>query len=69
MNHRWQNDVCVRCGLRREKRQYTKSGVPYSVLGRDGCFYDRIPYTFGTAYHYGDKHKFERPECKSINKL
>lgn len=63
MNHKWQNDVCLRCGLTREKREYKKAGIPYSVLGRDGCWYDRVPYTFGTAYYYGEKYKFERPSC------
>jgi hypothetical protein len=62
-NHKWQNDECVRCGLKREKREYKKAGLPYSVLGRDGCWYDKVPYTFGTGYWYGETYKFERPDC------
>ena len=63
MNHKWKDDVCVKCGLRRERKEYKKPGMPYAVLGRDGCWYDKVPYTFGIGWHYGKRFGFERPPC------
>ena len=62
MNHRWKDNICIHCGIKRERREYKKLVNTYSVLGRDGCFYDRPIYQYGTAWHYGET-KFKRPEC------
>lgn len=71
MNHRWKDNVCQKCGLVRDRMEYKKAGLPYSVLGRDGCWYDKVPFTYGTAWYYGIKSGensvmgigFERPPC------
>jgi hypothetical protein len=68
VNHKWENNICVRCGIKRELREYRKPGLPYGVLGRDGCWYDKVPFTHGTAWHYGKPYGFERPNCPITNR-
>jgi hypothetical protein len=62
-NHKWKDNVCIKCGLSRERKEYRQVQSTGSYLGKDGCFYDKHYYTYGTAWHYGSKYKFERPEC------
>lgn len=62
MNHKWNNNVCEKCGIKREKKEAKILLRTYSALGRDGCFYDKPVYDFRVLWHYGPT-RFERPDC------
>jgi len=70
MNHKWNDDQCVHCGIKRVKREGVRFKGTYSKLGRDGCWYD-VPikeYFIGWLYslNTGDV-TFERPDCVRKN--
>lgn len=69
MNHKWQNNKCERCNLKREKKGCrTLIGVR-SFLARTGIF-DEAPmyrYDLAWAFSFDDgKWTFERPDCIKI---
>jgi hypothetical protein len=66
MNHKWQNDACVKCGLKREKKEYRKWQRCYTALSRSGVWEDRHVYTYGIGWHYGEPYGFERPQCALV---
>lgn len=67
MNHRWKDNQCIRCGITREKREAkVRVGFPYSVLDRHGVWVDRQRYDYRWLWWYGDKYKFDRPDCIQI---
>lgn len=63
MNHKWKDNVCINCGLHREKRDFRKLKRTYSKLIH-GVWEDIPVWEFGTAWWYGLKNKFNRPDCK-----
>lgn len=63
MNHRWENNKCLKCGIERQKKEFKRWQRSESVLV-NGIWQDRNIHTYGTAWHYGPEHKFERPGCK-----
>lgn len=64
MRHKWKDNICVHCGLERQIKPYKKVvGTPYSVLGTDGVWFDRVNHVYGYGWWYGTENKFERPEC------
>ena len=63
MNHKWENNKCLKCGIERQKREYKRWQRSETVL-RDGVLVDKTIHTFGIAWHYGPEHKFIRPNCK-----
>lgn len=70
MNHKWNDDQCVHCGIKRVKREGVRFKGTYSKLGHDGCWYD-VPikeYFIGWLYslNTGDV-TFERPDCVRKN--
>lgn len=69
MNHRWQDNTCINCGITRERRECQKLVNTRSVLSRHGVFYDVPVYQYGTGWWYGEKDKFKRPECKTKNQI
>jgi hypothetical protein len=56
MNHKWENNVCVNCGLTRERRYWKQlmaivNHPPWEA------------YRTGVSYWYGNRYKFNRPSC------
>jgi len=62
--HRWTNNTCIRCGITRERREHNVVLRTYSVLNQHGVFVDRQHIKFGSAWWYGEKYQFIRPDCK-----
>lgn len=73
MNHKWKNNVCIRCGVGRMKVSYKKWVRTYSKLV-NGVFEDRDVYQYGRAWWYGkpvdpnvdhlfNSTGFDRPDC------
>lgn len=56
MNHKWENNTCVNCGIKR-KRKYWK--LLMAITNEPP--YDH--YLTGTDWWYGNKHQFKRPIC------
>lgn len=58
MNHRWQNDKCVKCGLKRKKKSWSKC---MAVLdnGKDVWAYGKDYF-----YLFEGKWKMMRPNCR-----
>lgn len=67
MNHKWQDNVCVNCGLHRMMRSW-------KILM---CIVNHPPWEvweYGRSWYYGYQHKdckslvkgfgFKRPDCK-----
>jgi hypothetical protein len=63
MNHKWIDNTCQKCGLKREKKEFKRWQRSETVLV-NGVWQDRNIHTYGAAWHYGSEHKFERPNCK-----
>lgn len=63
MNHRWANNICINCGVTRERKDYRKLVNTYTVLS-NGVWEDRPVYQYGTGWWYGEVNKFNRPDCK-----
>jgi hypothetical protein len=68
-NHKWKNNICIKCGISRERKDFKRWQSTGSVLGRDGCWYDKHYYTFGTGWYYGKEYGFDRPQCAIIEWL
>lgn len=69
MNHKWNDNICVQCGIMRSKRERQTISYTYSKLGRDGIFYDVPVWTINYHYAYsldGNVWLFERPDCKLV---
>lgn len=67
-NHKWNSEEkCSRCGIKRQKRERIRRSLPYSVLGKDGCWYDKVTERSFIEWHYTKpnetKGTFERPDC------
>lgn len=56
-NHKWQNNVCITCGLEREKR--TVKTLMAMVGSRDIYKYEQ-KYFYSRPFKSGS---FERPDC------
>lgn len=52
MNHQWNKDVCVNCGITRIKKEYKKLARTYSKL-INGVWEDIPIYKYGVGYWYG----------------
>lgn len=57
MNHKWKDNTCVNCGLKREKKSWKLlmcivNHPPYDV------------YKYGKNWWYGKENQFIRPDCK-----
>lgn len=66
IKHSWKDDVCCKCGIKRERRDRQVLDHTYTKLGRDGVWYDQPVWTLQSAYAYsfdGDKWSFNRPDC------
>lgn len=66
IRHKWENDVCIKCGIKRERMERTQLSHTYSILGKDGCFHDVPVYNINLHYAYsesGIKWSFDRPDC------
>lgn len=74
IHHRWGTDnVCIKCGIARIKKQYKIVARTYSKL-INGIWEDIPIYRYGTAWWYGTPNEihpftvrsigFKRPECK-----
>lgn len=59
MNHRWKDNTCIHCGITR-KRKYWR--LLMAIVNHPPW----EAYLTGTDWWYGEKHKFQRPECKRI---
>lgn len=74
MNHKWENNVCVNCGVHRMMQDYRKLERTYSKLIH-GIWEDIPVYSYGKKWYYGypnsDKKEyikgigFNRPDCKA----
>jgi hypothetical protein len=58
MNHKWQDNTCIHCGIKRERKTWRLlmaivNHPPYNA------------YKYGTGWHYGEPYKFNRPDCKT----
>lgn len=62
MNHKWTDNKCKVCGVERQKKEFKRWQRSETVLV-NGVWQDRNIHTYGTAWHYGTEHKFERPDC------
>jgi len=56
MNHKWKDNVCVRCGIARKRKGWKllmaiTNHPPYNH------------YIYGNDWHYGKEHGFKRPDC------
>jgi len=64
MNHKWENNKCARCGIKRIKRTW-------KLLM---CIVNHPPwevYKYGKSFFYygnGIDGTFKRPDCKNITK-
>ncbi len=71
MNHKWDNDTCRSCGIKREKRESTIILRTHSRLSRSGIFEDVPVYDTRMRWHYfdldGQGIGIHRPDCKNIN--
>jgi hypothetical protein len=65
-NHKWSDNVCTKCGISRERKEYRKWQRSYTYLSKSGVWEDRDVYTFGTAWHYGKGYGFKRPQCAIV---
>lgn len=65
-NHKWKDNVCVNCGIKRERKEYRRWQRSETYLSRAGVWEDRTIYTYGTAWYYGEKYRFERPQCELV---
>lgn len=65
MNHSWKDNICTRCGVKREKKKakVLKQIVPF--LSRYGIWEDWEIYDYKTMWHYGSS-GFTRPDCKKV---
>lgn len=64
MNHKWDDDKCIYCGCKREKRYRVVN--TYSKLTRAGIFEDRPVYSDYPEWAFsfeGGQLTFNRPEC------
>jgi len=66
IQHKWANDICQRCGTKREYREKATYQRTMGVL-RHGVWEDKHIYTYHMRYHYGDPHGFDRPDCQNLN--
>jgi len=64
-NHKWKDNVCVNCGIRREKKEYKRWKSCGTYLSRNGIWEERTHYDYGIKWHYGAEHKFIRPNCET----
>lgn len=67
MNHRWENDTCIKCGLKRQKQIRQRYVYSTSVL-RNGVWENKDVFDIRFEWHYGDPHQFDRPDCKPNQK-
>lgn len=63
MNHKWENNKCVKCGIERQKKEY-RSWQRVETILINGVWEDKHFYTYGIKWYYGNENKFERPNCK-----
>lgn len=72
MNHKWNDDQCIYCGIKREKREAKIFKGTRSVLRRAG-YWDDVPvYDWRIAWAFsfdGGKWTFSRPDCVRKNLL
>lgn len=61
MNHRWKDNKCIHCGIKRQRKEWRRKHF-YSGV-RHGIWQDIPFYKYGIGYYYGDTHKFKRPDC------
>ena len=70
MNHKWNDNTCTHCGIKRVKREGVRFKGTYSKLGNDGCFHDVPIKEYFIAWLYtlntGDV-TFTRPDCVRKN--
>lgn len=64
-NHKWQNDVCLNCGVKREMKDFKRWQRVEGVL-RNGVWEDKHFFTYGIKFWYGEKYRFERPQCELV---
>lgn len=64
MNHKWVDNKCQKCGIKRERKEFKRWQRSETVLV-NGVWQDRTIHTYGTAWHYGIAYKFNRPNCNS----
>jgi hypothetical protein len=57
MTHRWINNTCIECNLKREKRPLKRAIFT--------CIDDIKAYSVNDEWWYGDRFGFKRPECVS----
>jgi hypothetical protein len=56
-NHKWKDNVCVKCGLHRILKKWSRcmaivNHPPYDVMA------------YGKDWWYGKDHRFNRPNCE-----
>jgi hypothetical protein len=62
MNHKWHNNTCAHCGLKR-KMKSRKMYYTYPLLDPQGNFYNATTCQTAQRYYYGKEHGFNRPDC------
>ena len=55
-NHSWDGNTCLRCGIKRVRRYWR-------LLMAITDFPPYNHYQSGVDWYYGEKHKFNRPDC------
>ena len=63
MNHKWKNNVCVRCGIQRKAKRARKVIYLYPMLDGAGNMYDKPATKVMKLWNYGTEHGFQRPDC------
>lgn len=66
MTHKWNNNICLKCGLKRELRPKERI-IHTSESFVAGNWQEVEVYRSYPEFWYGDVHKFKRPECKMSN--
>jgi hypothetical protein len=57
MNHRWKDNTCIHCGVKRDKKTWK---LHMAIVG------NRDYYQYGNDWHYGQT-GFKRPDCQPNN--
>lgn len=68
MNHKWEDDICTKCGCKREKRLRLVNIT--SRLNRHGVWVDALIYADYPEWAFsftGTQWQFKRPKCVRKN--
>jgi hypothetical protein len=70
IKHKWKEDKCIHCGIRRERKETRVFVRTVSYLSRSGIFEDKNIYEERMRYHYydldGQGFGVDRPDCIKI---